>query len=97
MDTFYNPPSSADNVWSNMRKLLYFAFSEGTSGPFGVSEMTYKSYKAQAWQLVALWAEQCIVGDFDVEEDVKRHIIDHVVPSLKSRAIIIERNKPLRS
>ena len=54
--------------------------------------MTHVSHKARAWQLAARWAEQCAVGDFDVEPDVREHILNHVTPSMLRKSEIIERN-----
>jgi hypothetical protein len=58
--------------------------------------MKHVSIKAQAWELVALWADQAAPGDFDVDPLVREHILKHVVPSLKRKAEIVERNSKRR-
>lgn len=59
--------------------------------------MKHKSVKARAWWLAALWAQQCEVGDMDVEPGVRAHLLASVVPSLKRTAERIERNRAERS
>jgi len=48
--------------------------------------------KADAWDLVASWAEMTACGDFDVSDDVRAHVLKAVVPFLRCKAAIIRRN-----
>ena len=54
--------------------------------------MKYKSTMAQAWELAAAWVDQARQHDFDVEENVRLHLIQSVIPHLRRRAEIVERN-----
>lgn len=48
--------------------------------------------KAQAWYLAAAWADQAQEHDLDVSANVRQHLLRVVVPSLRRKAEIVERN-----
>lgn len=50
-----------------------------------------RNVKADAWDLVASWAEMTACGDFDVSDDVRAHILKAVIPAIRRKATIIRR------